>query len=267
MVSTNVTGSDERLTTWGDMTRQERLLLMAELGALIALTIADAWGLVPLSRTPFLLLLCWASLRLRRLPWRTIGFTRPPRLGRAIAIGVVAGVAIELFAINGTTPWIASVTGTPPDVSDLDGVVGNWQALLIMLGVSWILAAFGEELAFRGYLMNRDSRCIRSHARRVDRQPRRGERVLRHRARYSGHCRHRAGIIVRLLAGNFVSRERQKPDRANNRPWRLEQPRAGPDLPESLSWVVVSSCEGCSEYRWRSLSQIVERITIANRTS
>ncbi len=74
---------------------------------------------------------------------------------RAIAIGIVAGLAIELFAINVTTPLIASVTGMPPDVSDLQGVVGNWKLLLILFVVSWVLAAFGEELAFRGYLMNR----------------------------------------------------------------------------------------------------------------
>ena len=130
-------------------------LILGELSVLIGLTLADAWGFVPVSRTPFLLLLCWASLRLRRLPWRSIGFTRPPRMARAIAVGTVAGFAIELFAINVTTPWIASVTGTPPDVSDLRDLVGNWQLLLILLIVSWILAAFGEELAFRGYLMNR----------------------------------------------------------------------------------------------------------------
>ncbi len=125
------------------------------MSALIALTLADARGLVPLSRTPFLLLLCWASLRLRGLRWRDIGFARPPRVRRAIAIGIVAGLAIELFAINVTTPLIASVTGMPPDVSDLQGVVGNWKLLLILFVVSWVLAAFGEELAFRGYLMNR----------------------------------------------------------------------------------------------------------------
>jgi membrane protease YdiL (CAAX protease family) len=129
--------------------------MVGEFCALIALAIADALGLVPLSRTPFLLLLCWAALRLRRLPWRDIGFSRPPRMRRAIAIGVLAGLAIELFAISVTTPMIALLTGTPPDVSDLRDVVGNWQVLLIILVVSWILAAFGEELAFRGYLMNR----------------------------------------------------------------------------------------------------------------
>ena len=132
-----------------------RLLLFVEFCALVALTIADARGVVPLSRTPFLLLIGWASLRLREMQWRDIGFARPPRLRRAIAIGIGAGLAIELFAINVTTPWIASLTGTPPDVSDLKDVVGNWQLLLIVFVVNWILAAFGEELAFRGYLMNR----------------------------------------------------------------------------------------------------------------
>ena len=74
---------------------------------------------------------------------------------RAIAIGIVAGLVIELFAINVTTPLIASMTGMPPDVSDLKDIIGNWQLLLIFFVISWILAAFGEELAFRGYLMNR----------------------------------------------------------------------------------------------------------------
>lgn len=147
--------SDPPVTRAAQPPRHDWLLLAGELGALIVLTIADARGLVPLSRTPFLLLLCWVSLRLRRLSWRDIGFTRPPAMQRAIAIGIVAGLAIELFAITITTPWIASMTGTPPDVSDLQDVVGNWQLLLIVLVVSWVLAAFGEELAFRGYLMNR----------------------------------------------------------------------------------------------------------------
>ena len=130
-------------------------LPLLELIALAALTIADALGLVPLSRTPFLLLLGWASLRVRRLAWRDIGFARPPRLARAVAIGIAAGVVMELFAITVTTPWIASLTGVPPDTSDFRDVVGNVGLLLVFLVASWVLAAFGEELAFRGYLMNR----------------------------------------------------------------------------------------------------------------
>lgn len=155
MTGAKRTDSDPPVTTSARAPRHNRLLLLGELSALIALTIADARGLVPLSRTPFLLLLCWTSLRLRGLAWRDIGFTRAPRMARAIAVGIVAGLSIELFAIYVTTPWIASVTGTPPDVSDLSDLVGNLQLLLILFVVNWILAAFGEELAFRGYLMNR----------------------------------------------------------------------------------------------------------------
>jgi membrane protease YdiL (CAAX protease family) len=133
----------------------KRHLLAIEIAALTTLTVADAWGLVPLSRTPFLLLLGWASLRLRGLSWRDAGFRRPPRFARAVAIGVVAGLAIELFAIAVTTPLIAAATGHEPDVSDLQPVVGNLALLLVAVTASWLLAAFGEELAFRGYLLNR----------------------------------------------------------------------------------------------------------------
>lgn len=135
--------------------RDSRWLILLECAAVVALTVADALGIVPLSRTPFLLLLCWLSLRWRGLAWRVIGLRRPPRMARAIAVGAVAGLAIELFAINVTTPWIASLIGTPPEVSFLQPLVGNVQLLLILVVVSWILAAFGEELAFRGYLMTR----------------------------------------------------------------------------------------------------------------
>jgi membrane protease YdiL (CAAX protease family) len=134
---------------------RSRVIFVGELSALITLTVADAYGLVPLSRTPFLLLLAWVSLRLRGLKWADIGLRRPPRMKHAIAVGIVAGLAIELFAINFTTPWIAALTGAPPDVSDFRIVIGNVQLLLIFVVISWILAAFGEELAFRGYLLNR----------------------------------------------------------------------------------------------------------------
>src|SRR5215210_8513362 len=106
MTGARATDSHPPVTSAAHSPRHDRLLLVGEFCALVALTLADARGLIPLSRTPFLLLLCWASLRLRRLRWRDIGFARLPRMRRAIAIGIVAGLAIELFAINITTPLI-----------------------------------------------------------------------------------------------------------------------------------------------------------------
>jgi uncharacterized protein len=42
-----------------------------------------------------------------------------------------------------------------PDLSDLRPLVGNPNLLLAALLLTWSLAAFGEELVYRGYLMNR----------------------------------------------------------------------------------------------------------------
>lgn len=130
-------------------------LLLLELVAIGGLALADAAGVVPLSRTPFLLLICWVSLRYRRQRWRDIGLALPPRAARAVATGVAAGLALEVLAIVVTTPLIASITGRLPDHSDLQELVGNLPLLVLLIVVSWILAAFGEEIAFRGYLMTR----------------------------------------------------------------------------------------------------------------
>lgn len=131
------------------------MILLFECAALVALTIADVLGWVPLSRTPFLVLLAWVSLRLRGMAWRDLGLRRPERWRSAIALGVAAGLALEGFASLVTTPLIAAVTGRPPDLTDFQPLIGNAGLLLILVAVNWVLAAFGEELAFRGYLLNR----------------------------------------------------------------------------------------------------------------
>jgi membrane protease YdiL (CAAX protease family) len=131
------------------------VILLFEVAALIGLTIADMQGWVPVSRTPFLVLLAWVSLRLRGMAWREIGLRRPERWSAAVALGVGAGLAIEAFANFVTTPMIATVTGRPPELSDFQPLIGNLPLLLTLVAVNWVLAAFGEELAFRGYLLNR----------------------------------------------------------------------------------------------------------------
>lgn len=74
---------------------------------------------------------------------------------RSIAVGIVAGLALELFAVFVTTPWIGALFGVEPDYSQLKDIRGNLGLLLIFLVLSWTLAAFGEELCFRGFLMRR----------------------------------------------------------------------------------------------------------------
>jgi membrane protease YdiL (CAAX protease family) len=128
---------------------------LVEAALVVALMAGDFYGVVPVSSTPFLLLLGWISLRLRGLRWRDVGFARPPSWPRAIALGCLAGIVMELFSTFVTVPLLTHLTGKPPDLSEFRSTVGNVRLLLLWLALNWTLAAFGEELAFRGYLMQR----------------------------------------------------------------------------------------------------------------
>jgi membrane protease YdiL (CAAX protease family) len=129
--------------------------LALEVAIFVAVVVADAYGFVPITQTIFLLPLVWIMLRLTGERWSSIGFTRPDSFGKAIAVGVLAGVLMELFAVYVTTPLISSFFGVEPDYSDFKEIRGNVTLLFIFLGLSWTLAAFGEEICFRGFLMKR----------------------------------------------------------------------------------------------------------------
>ncbi len=62
---------------------------------------------------------------------------------------------MELFSTFVTVPFLSHLTGEPPDLSEFQTTVRNLKLLLFWLVLNWTLAAFGEELAFRGYLMPR----------------------------------------------------------------------------------------------------------------
>jgi uncharacterized protein len=59
---------------------------------------------------------------------------------------------MELFC---TQPLLASVFHEMPNLSVFDRVQGDVKWLSVSLALTWTLFPFGEELVFRGYLMNR----------------------------------------------------------------------------------------------------------------
>jgi len=134
--------------------------LWVEIAAFVGVVVADAYGLVPLTQTVLLLPLVWIALRIRREPWSSIGFRRPGNWGRAIGLGVVLGLALELFSVFVTTPLLSRVFGVEPDYSNVSAVRGHLPILFLFLALSWSLAAFGEEICFRGFLMNRLARLM-----------------------------------------------------------------------------------------------------------
>jgi hypothetical protein len=135
--------------------RESRWLAVGELLLVVALVVADIHRLVPFSKTPLYLVLGWISLRLRGAGWRSVGFSIPGGWPRALAFGTLAGIVLEIFSAFVVEPGLASLFGKTADLSDFRPLIGNATLLLVVLAANWTLAAFGEELSYRGYLMNR----------------------------------------------------------------------------------------------------------------
>ena len=137
-----------------EASRQVALALL-EFLLLAGIYLADWKHYVVPSKIPFLLVIAWTSLRLRRLRWRDIGFRLFRNWRATLVTGVAAGLAIELLELFCTQPLLVHLTGQMPDLSAFDRVAGNVRWLALSLALTWTLFAFGEELIFRGYLMDR----------------------------------------------------------------------------------------------------------------
>ena len=75
------------VTATGSSWRNTKLLAIAELTVAAGVFVADQYRLVPLSKTPFLLALGWASLRIRGVRWRDLGLARFRSWPATLALG------------------------------------------------------------------------------------------------------------------------------------------------------------------------------------
>lgn len=131
-----------------------RLALLFEL-VLAAMLIWGQFPYVPFANTVVLLLLGSISLWLRGSGWRAIGLRRPKSWPRTVLIGVAIAVAWQTLDLYALTPLLTRITGHTPDVVIFSSLIGNVRQLIYWIAVSWTFAAFGEEMVYRGYLLNR----------------------------------------------------------------------------------------------------------------
>lgn len=95
----------------------------------------------------------WAGFGLRKLPgWKSWALLAPQALlGIVAIIGLGAGTA---FAGDALGLWTTDETMS--GVEDRWGnIVGNLPVYLGWLAIAWVSAGFGEEVFFRGYMINR----------------------------------------------------------------------------------------------------------------
>jgi len=140
-------------------------LLPFELALIAVIFWGDEAGYVPLSKTPFLFLVAWASLRLRGLRWRDVGLSLPAGWPRLAAIGLAWGLGMWLLEFFVTMPALQRVLGYWPDLTAFTDIVGNATLLAVYLVLNWILAAFGEETVWRGYALPRAAEFLGSGTR------------------------------------------------------------------------------------------------------
>lgn len=135
--------------------RQSKLLILFELAVLAAIFFADERQLIFFSKTLYLLAFAWLSLFVRGVRWRDLGLRLPPNWRVLVFGGVAAGIAMSGLELFVTQPVLVRLTGEWPDLSDFRPLIGNVQLLVLALILSWTLAAIGEELVYRGWLLNR----------------------------------------------------------------------------------------------------------------
>ncbi|QBR92257.1 CPBP family intramembrane glutamic endopeptidase [Nocardioides euryhalodurans] len=110
--------------------------------------------------TLVLLLLAGLSLALRREGPASLGLRRAPL--SLVPKMLAFAAAWSLFQLGVTMPVANHVSGTRQDLSAFAGLEGDLGMLVTLLVLSWTLAALGEELAYRGFLLTRMSQVLGS---------------------------------------------------------------------------------------------------------
>jgi membrane protease YdiL (CAAX protease family) len=112
----------------------------------ILIILAGNFLFVPLSA---ILVLVWRSLS--HTPWREIGYVRPKSWARTFVIGIVFGVAFKFLMKAIVMPLL----GAPPINQAYHWVTGNTAALPAMFFLMIVVAGFGEETFYRGWMFER----------------------------------------------------------------------------------------------------------------
>ena len=95
------------------------------------------------------------SIRLRDGTWSAMGFKRPASWRRILLIALVAAILRILLGQFLVEPLTGFFWPQPTAPALANEITGNAKVALVALLLVWTFAAFGEEIAYRGYLLTR----------------------------------------------------------------------------------------------------------------
>jgi membrane protease YdiL (CAAX protease family) len=107
------------------------------------------------NEVPILCVLGLVSIPLRNGGWTALGLNRPASWGRTLRIAVAAAALRIVLGEFVVEPLAARFWPAITAPEGAEKITGNIPFALLALLVVWTFAAFGEEIAYRGYLLNR----------------------------------------------------------------------------------------------------------------
>lgn len=116
----------------------------------------NVYRVVP-NEVPILVVLAIISMRWRERAWHwaSLGFKRPASWRHIILIALAAAalrLILGTFVIEPLTSHFWPPIKGPVEVNEIRG---HFTAVLMYLPIVWVFAAFGEEIGYRGYLLNK----------------------------------------------------------------------------------------------------------------
>ena len=112
----------------------------------ILIILAGNFIITPLSAV---LVLIWAKTS--NTPWREIGYVRPRSWTKTIVIGIIFGVTFKFVMKALVMPLL----GAPPVNQAYHFVTGNAAVIPAMIYTMIVVAGFGEETFYRGWMFER----------------------------------------------------------------------------------------------------------------
>jgi len=110
--------------------------------------------------TPKLLIYVWFWIRLRGIGWQGVGLLKPSDWKKVLLLSVSIGMVYLLYNAYFLEPLFIKISGDLPDLNSLKSLMGNIEDLIMLILGSWIFGAFGEEIIYRGYLLNLLARTL-----------------------------------------------------------------------------------------------------------
>ena len=137
--------------------RSPRFRILSALELLLGAFIVighNVFHIIP-NEVPILFVLGLVSIRLRNGGFSAMGFKRPSSWVRLVLVALAAAALRIILGDLVVEPLTGRIW--PPIVAPAgaEAITGNIKLALLGLLIVWTFAAFGEEIAYRGYLLTR----------------------------------------------------------------------------------------------------------------